>query len=54
MFSVFLWSAISSFLTTIAAEAAAESKRASADYNQGVARHRAQQETIDLLRRMNK
>ena len=53
MFSIFVWSALSSFLTTIAAEAAAESKRASSDYNQGVARHRAQQEAMDLLRRMN-
>ena len=53
MLAIFFWSAVSGFLTTIAAEAAAESKRASRDYEQGVSRHIKQQEIMDLLRRMN-
>lgn len=51
MFSIFLWSFVSGFLTTIAAESGREMSKANQDYKNGITRSKKQKEITDLLSR---
>lgn len=51
MFQIFLWSFISGFTATIAAEASRDVRNASKDYEDGVQRSRRQREVTDLINR---
>lgn len=51
MFSIFFWSFVSGFMTTVAAEAGRDMSKANQDYKSGLIRNKKQKEITDLLSR---